>query len=338
VTRQELVAEIAKLVGPSIVVDEPGDGWPALVTMTTASGDFDVALFAGSVGLSSRGRDDVERRFQNPGQNRPIEVPPGRFPLLVGLWDEDPLLQVVHPVLVAADAWKREGLMTRYSVFAKLDELLNAVEIGWTEAENTSGEVIRCLHPALLPVYLEALVNDVELPEETIQVAVQAAGIPDLTPLPDDERAPLEEAAAERVRRATSALVRDARFSRDVLAAYGGRCALCGLASPLVEGAHIYPASAPGSPDDIQNGVALCNNHHAAFDRHLIWIDPASRAVRCHPNIVTDAEVSAGAHAFVSSTDTHLGEPANLADRPVDVMFQNRYDYFAGLYDWVDQL
>jgi hypothetical protein len=334
VTRQELVAEVAKLVGLPIVVDDPGDGWPALVTITTANGDVDVALFVGSVGLSGRGRDEVERRFQNPGQNRPIEVPPGRVPLLVGLWDQDPLVQVAHPVLVAADARKREGLLTRFSVFAKLEELLAATGSGWTEADNTTGEAITCLHPGLLPIYLEALVSDVELPEQTVQVAVQAAGIPELATLPDHERKPLEAAAVERVRKATSVLVRDARFSRDVLAAYGGRCALCGLGIRLVQGAHVYPASAPGSPDDVQNGVALCNNHHAAFDRHLIWVDPPSRTVRIHPDVLAEAAVNAGVAAFVDCTEAVLREPGNPADRAVDVMFQNRYDYFPGQYDW----
>lgn len=306
--------------------------------MTTPAGEFDVALFAGSVGLSKRNRDDVERRFQNPGQNRPIVIPPDRIPLLVGLWDQDPLLEVAHPVLVAADAYKREGLMTRYSVFARLDELLAAIDEGWTEAENTSGETITCLHPGLLPVYLDALVSDVHLPEQTVQVAVQAAGIPELGALPIQERELLEAAAVERVRKATSVLVRDARFSRDVLAAYGGRCALCGLSIRLVQGAHIYPASAPGSPDDVQNGVALCNNHHAAFDRHLIWIDPPSRTVRLHPDVLAEAAVNAGVAAFVDCTEAVLRDPVNPADRAVDVMFENRYDYFSDKYDWAHKL
>ena len=34
-----------------------------------------VALFVGNVGLSHRNRDNVERRHQNPGQQRPIPPP-----------------------------------------------------------------------------------------------------------------------------------------------------------------------------------------------------------------------------------------------------------------------
>lgn len=337
-TRQELVARIAELVGPALTIEVVADGWPALGTMATESGEYDVALFAGAAGVSGRGRDDVERRFQNPGQNRPIEIPPNRVPLLVGLWEADPIVEVSHPVLIAAEAEKREGLTTRFSVFARLEDLLIAVGQGWTASLNTTGEVITCLHPGLLPAYLEALVNDVDLPEHTVQVAVQAAGLPDLSVLPEAERAPLEEAAVERVRRATSSLVRDARFSKDVLSAYNGKCALCGLSIRLVQGAHIYPASAPGSPDDVQNGVALCSNHHGAFDRHLIYVDPASRAVKFHPDVLAEATVNAGVEAFVSGTWAALSEPANPAHRPVDVMFNNRYDYFSEQYDWAFKL
>ena len=236
-TRQELVGEIAKLVGSSISVQAANDGWPALATVVTETGEHDLALFVGSAGLSGRGRDDVERRFQNPGQNRPIEIPPDRVPLLLGLWDADPLVAVPHPVLYAADATKRETNVTRFSVFAKIEELQIAADEGWSEAENATGETITYFHPSLLPTYVEALVNDVHLPAQDVELAVEAAGIPEIAALPEEERTPLEQAAAERVRRATSAVVRDARFSRWVLSAYEGKCALCGIGLGLVQGA-----------------------------------------------------------------------------------------------------
>ncbi len=80
-------------------------------------------------------------------------------------------------------------------------------------------------------------------------------------------------AAAERARKAASVLVRDAKFSQDVRNAYGAKCAMCGLGIELVEGAHILPVSAPGSTDAVSNGIALCRNHHRAFDTHRLHID-----------------------------------------------------------------
>jgi hypothetical protein len=339
VRRSELVAKIGRLVGPrSLDLLDIKDGWPALASVATESGDYDVAIFAGAVGPTSRpNRLHIERRFQNPGQDRRIELPPNRLPLLLGLWDSDPVLPVSRPVLMAADPHHRAGLRTRYSVFAKVAELRAAAETGWAEASNGSGEIITYFIPGLLPVFVEYLASGVHLDQEVVQAAARAAGVAELASLPEPARFPLEEEATLRVRKAATMLVRDARFSRDVLNAYGGECALCGLEIPLVQGAHLYPASAPGSPDDVQNGVALCPNHHAAFDRHLIWIDPSSRSVSISPTLLAQAHANPGVRAFLDCTEPKLREPLSSRDRPVDSMFDNRYSYFSDQYSWLDR-
>ncbi len=77
-----------------------------------------------------------------------------------------------------------------------------------------------------------------------------------------------------RTRRNLTAIVRDARFRSNVLAAYGYQCCITGLGggnvSPrarkaLVQAAHIRPA-AQGGPDDIRNGLALTPTLHGLFD------------------------------------------------------------------------
>src|SRR5262245_27873688 len=68
-------------------------------------------------------------------------------------------------------------------------------------------------------------------------------------------------------------------FREAVIAAYGGRCALSGLPEPLLlDAAHIV-----GDADDrlgqpvVPNGLTLSKIHHAAFDSHLIGVDPEFR-------------------------------------------------------------
>jgi len=64
-----------------------------------------------------------------------------------------------------------------------------------------------------------------------------------------------------------------------VLAAYEERCALSGLPERhLVDAAHIVADAdeALGQPD-VRNGICLSKVHHAAFDAHLIGIDPSYR-------------------------------------------------------------
>lgn len=68
-------------------------------------------------------------------------------------------------------------------------------------------------------------------------------------------------------------------FREAVITAYNGRCALSGLPVPrLLDAAHIVSDSNEklGQPV-VSNGIPLSKIHHAAFDAHLIGIDPDYR-------------------------------------------------------------
>ncbi len=70
-----------------------------------------------------------------------------------------------------------------------------------------------------------------------------------------------------------------ASFRDAVITAYRGRCALSGLPEPLLlDAAHIINDGHErlGQPV-VPNGIPLSKVHHAAFDAHLIGIDPDLR-------------------------------------------------------------
>jgi putative restriction endonuclease len=70
-----------------------------------------------------------------------------------------------------------------------------------------------------------------------------------------------------------------ASFRQAVLSAYNGRCALSGLPEPmLLDAAHIVSDKHEvfGQPV-VPNGIPLSKIHHAAFDAHLLGIDPYYR-------------------------------------------------------------
>lgn len=73
-------------------------------------------------------------------------------------------------------------------------------------------------------------------------------------------------------------VVRDAAFRKIVVSLYEQRCAFCGLriisfdSQNIVDGAHIKPFS-EFRDDRFDNGLALCKNHHWAFDRGWFGID-----------------------------------------------------------------
>jgi hypothetical protein len=257
--------------------------------------------------------------MQNPGQGHPIRRSRTEVPVILGLWREG-----ARPALVAFDARRRFDQETRKSFFVSLPHLAAAATSGWASYRSGSDEEVYVFWPQLLPAYIEIAARGVRVEPDIMRNIIEAAGMDDGSPLKPEER----------VRRTTSALVRRAAFSREVVTAYGRVCAMCALDFGLVQGAHIFPASAPGSSDDVRNGVSLCGNHHAAFDQHLVYVDPKSREIVLHPNVLAGRTESEACEAFVTTTLPVLRSPRIKAALPRAEMFVKRYGHFASAYDW----
>lgn len=93
-----------------------------------------------------------------------------------------------------------------------------------------------------------------------------------------EEEATVPETTAERryALRQVKQRLHQATFRETVITAYQGRCAVSGLReSVLLDAAHIIADKHEklGQPI-IPNGIPLAKTHHAAFDAHLIGIDP----------------------------------------------------------------
>lgn len=73
-------------------------------------------------------------------------------------------MDVPQPVVVVAEASRREGLSTRYSVFVGLRALQTAAKEGWSEHISGNGETMYLFHPPLLPVQAMADRFGVTLP------------------------------------------------------------------------------------------------------------------------------------------------------------------------------
>jgi putative restriction endonuclease len=99
--------------------------------------------------------------------------------------------------------------------------------------------------------------------------------------MPDQQALAFPENAVERryALRAVKQRLHQASFREAVIAAYNGRCALSGMPEPLLlDAAHIVADKDErfGQPI-VPNGIPLSKIHHAAFDAHLIGIDPDYR-------------------------------------------------------------
>ncbi|GAB3607354.1 hypothetical protein GCM10027413_27630 [Conyzicola nivalis] len=191
--------------------------------------------------------------------------------------------------------------------------------------------MIYYIDPALLPVAITATMTGAVPADKSIYGAVASLNLR----RPFDVYSAPDEAA--RVRRTVTSLVRDSRFSGDVLGAYDRECAMCGLGLGLVQGAHIYPASAPGSRDIVQNGVALCANHHLAFDRHFIAVHPGTLEIAFHPSVRERSFHEEAVANFVASTFDVM-RSHDRGRSPDPQAFEMRYDHFADMYQWLDEV
>ncbi len=93
------------------------------------------------------------------------------------------------------------------------------------------------------------------------------------------ERLPDSEPARRYALRAVKQRLHQATFRQAVITAYEGRCALSGLPEPmLLDAAHIIADKDEdlGQPV-VPNGLPMSKLHHAAFDAHLLGIDPDFR-------------------------------------------------------------
>ncbi|MCC7082679.1 MAG: HNH endonuclease [Burkholderiales bacterium] len=121
-----------------------------------------------------------------------------------------------------------------------------------------------------------------------------------------------------------------ASFREAVITAYRGRCALSGLREPiLLDAAHIMEDKHEklGQPI-VQNGIPLAKTHHAAFDAHLIGIDPYFK-IHVAKRIL-DQRDGPTLEAIKRLHLQGINLPARNRDRPDRDRLAVRFDQFRG--------
>lgn len=67
---------------------------------------------------------------------------------------------------------------------------------------------------------------------------------------------------------------RDPRFRKTVLDACDDACCICGRQLDILQAAHIIPYSEESSTNTVENGLAMCPEHHALYDKGLLLPGP----------------------------------------------------------------
>jgi len=130
------------------------------------------------------------------------------------------------------------------------------------------------------------------------------------------------------VARLTRARLHQPVFRAMVLRAYEERCALCRLRHPeLLDAAHIIPDGHPHGDPVVQNGIAFCKIHHAAFDRDIIGVRP-DLVVEVRPSVLTEADGPMLRHGIQDMEGRRLEVPRNRAKRPDPDRLATRFEQF----------
>jgi len=123
----------------------------------------------------------------------------------------------------------------------------------------------------------------------------------------------------EELRDEDQIFVRNAAIRRNVVKLYDQRCAFCKVrvvswdGLNIVDGAHIQPFSEFHS-DLFVNGLALCKNHHWAFDRGWFGVDDDYRIVIPQERFMEEPAV--GSREMVTFEGEAIGLPREREFRP----------------------
>ncbi|MGH3493410.1 MAG: HNH endonuclease, partial [Sciscionella sp.] len=118
-------------------------------------------------------------------------------------------------------------------------------------------------------------------------------------------------------------------FASQVMLAYDTKCAVCTLGHrELLDAAHIIPDSDPLGLPVIQNGLALCKIHHAAYDQNILGIRP-DYVVEIHQRLLEEIDGPMLKHGLQDHHGERLRQlPTTRLERPDPERLAHRYAEF----------
>lgn len=118
-------------------------------------------------------------------------------------------------------------------------------------------------------------------------------------------------------------------FRTRVLVAYEVRCAVCQLKhGSLLDAAHIVSDSEERGVPTVNNGLALCKIHHAAYDQNMMGITP-DYTVEIDSDLLAEIDGPMLKHGLQEMHGRTISMPARAADRPDRELLAWRYEKMA---------
>ncbi|WP_066460852.1 HNH endonuclease [Sanguibacter suarezii] len=174
---------------------------------------------------------------------------------------------------------------------------------------------VKNIYTPIAPVYV---VDDV--PEERaflIALDESFTFVPDPRNLSVPQRAYAVRLARQRLHQPA--------FRTRVLVAYEVRCAVCQLKhGSLLDAAHIVSDSEEHGVPTVNNGLALCKIHHAAYDQNMMGITP-DYMVEIDSELLAEIDGPMLKHGLQEMHGRTISMPARVADRPDRELLAWRY-------------
>jgi putative restriction endonuclease len=238
---------------------------PRKFVITAADGtETELSIYAWTLTFGGRPQLPDEYRIQMTSVSSPLQIAVNGPTILLGY---EPNLK-----MFAGFDLRRHQTFTTGSPSVQIDirTVRKALQDGLAFDRKSNNEIAIGIRPDQIVNYAlnaEHLHKYAKEPD-TLRLLAKASSRAIISPA---DIATLSE-PRQRIVQTVSRLSRDANFRLQVLNAYGNRCAVTRAQLRLVDAAHILPVGAPGSADNVQNGVGLAPTFHRAYDAGLIYL------------------------------------------------------------------
>lgn len=274
-------------------------------------GEDTISLWVYIWTLTHGGRRSLrdEYRIQMTSVSSPLSTNPSGHTVLLGYHAESDMF--------AGFDIDRHRTFTAGSPSVQIDigTIHTAVGDGLAFSQKNNEEIVVGIRP---DQFLNYVLNAVSLHEygvdlPTYSLLLKATQLEEIKP---QEMEPLAQ-ERQRIVESVSRYARESSFRRQVMDAYGNRCAVTRAQLNLVDAAHIVPVKAQGT-DEVSNGIALSPTIHRAYDNSLIYLD-TKYYMRLNEQKVEELKnqrLESGLDDLRGYLDSQIHLPANRADWP----------------------
>lgn len=270
---------------------------------------YSVWIYIWTITHGGATRSPEEYRIQMTTVEPPLAMNPNGPTLLMG-WNPEHAVFGGFDIKRHADGFQPGS----NSVQISLSALRSAQSFGWGFYTNQYNEIAVAFEPAEMVNYIS---NAADLHSQGAKAVSLLNRVIRLEAVTEQE-IESQPTSRKRIIQTISKLARGTNFKKQVVSAYGQRCAVTRTQLKLIDAAHIYPVEAEDSTDSVRNGICLAPTYHRAFDHGLIYLTTDFKMVLNQAKVdrLSELKLAGGLDQFRSCLGQEIFLPANPQQRP----------------------